>query len=40
MRKISIAFAVTIIAGCFAASGAAMPDVNDLPVRKEMPIRC
>lgn len=37
MRKISIAFVVTVIAGCFAASGAAMPDVNDLPVLKEMP---
>jgi hypothetical protein len=37
MPRISIAFAVTIIAGCLAASGAAMPDVNDLPLRTEMP---
>ncbi len=29
--------AVTIIASCLAASGATMPDVNDLPLRKEMP---
>ena len=35
--SISIASAVTIPAGCLAASGAAMPDVNDLPLHKEMP---
>ena len=29
--------AVTIIAGCLATSGATMPDVNTLPIRKEMP---
>lgn len=34
MHKISIAFVVTIIAGCFAASGAAMLNVNDLPMHR------
>jgi len=37
MQKISIVFFVMIIAGCVAASDAAMLNVNDLPTRKEMP---
>jgi len=37
MRCTSVVFAVTIIAGCLATSGATMPDVNTLPMRKEMP---
>jgi hypothetical protein len=37
MPKISAALFLALVAGALAACGAAMPDVNDLPARKEMP---
>ena len=37
MPRNSIALVVAILAGCLATSGATLPDVNALPMRKEMP---